>query len=215
MRLGRRPWIAGGKGSSAWRRFESNAQGSVSSASATSTNSTTSNLRSPPSYLATKDCGRSSRSATSDCVSFLAFRTSANNACRLNRTRLARLLPHRRFSFPVVKTTLRFSTIRCRAFGSSSGAPCSLPRSSTGCCSCIRAAFEPPRRNFPSDLRGIITGNRARSDRSAAGKIACFPSSLVCTSPHPPKRSSIFKFCRSSWPLGSCRSPSFRSCEGA
>jgi DDE superfamily endonuclease len=84
---------------------------------------------------------------------------------RHERGRFARLVPHRRFSFPVFKTTLIFPATRLSALAESSGTPCTLPRSSTGCWCCVRAAFELPRRIFPSDSRGIITGTRARSDR--------------------------------------------------
>ena len=132
-------------------------------------------------------------------------------SCRLNWVAIGDLLLHRRFSFALVNSTLIFAAIRCSAKGSSSGAPCSLPRSSTGWCGCSRAAFEPPRRIFPSESRGIVTCIRAWSDRSATGKIACFPSSLVCTSPHPPKRSSAFKSRPPFWRTAAWRLSSFRS----
>ena len=44
-----------------------------------------------------------------------------------------------------------------------SGTPCSLPRSSTGYESCIKAAPEPSRRTWLSDLWGNITGSPAWS----------------------------------------------------
>jgi hypothetical protein len=125
------------------------------------------------------------------------------------------LFPHRRLLSTTLNATLWPSTIRRSAVGSSSSSPCSLPRSSTEYCSCTHAAFEPSRRNFPSDSRGIVTGNSAWSDRSATGKIACFPSSLVCTSPHPPRRSSVFKLRPPAAPPAFRRPPFFRSCVGA
>ncbi len=140
-------------------------------------------------------------------------------SCPLNRGCLARLVPHRRFSFALLNFTLTFAAIRCSAKAESSGMPCTLPRSSTGWCGCLRAALEPSRRIFPSELRRIVTGIRAWSDRamtrSATGKMSCFPSSLVCTSPHPPRRSSLFKSCPSPQRKAASGLLSFRSCVGA
>jgi hypothetical protein len=119
-------------------------------------------------------------------------------SCPPNRAVGCRLFRHRRFSEPTFKCTIVFSATRCSTSNESSGTPCTPPRSSTGCLCCVPAAVEPSRRIFPLDLRGIITGTRAWfhcvMTRMATGKISCFPSSLVCTSSHPPKRSSMFKF---------------------
>jgi hypothetical protein len=124
------------------------------------------------------------------CLMFVAIRppgTLRLLSCSLNRVGVDDLLRHRRLLSTTLNTTLSLSTTRRSAVGLRSSAPCSLPCSSTGCCGCSRAAFEPPGRNSPSDSRGIITGTPARSNCLAASKISCFPSSLVCTSPRPPK----------------------------
>jgi len=44
-----------------------------------------------------------------------------------------------------------------------------------------RTTSDPSRRILSSDSRGWVTGIRARSGGPAAGKMACFRSSLVCT----------------------------------
>jgi hypothetical protein len=84
----------------------------------------------------------------------------------------------------------------------SPGAPCSLPRSSTGLSGCREAALEPSRRNFPSERRSHITGNRTWSSVHlkclATSRIACVPSSLICTRSLPLSRSSMFRLLRSS-----------------
>jgi len=55
-------------------RSANNSHGSASRTCATSMNSTTSRRRSPPSYFATKDCGRPSRWAISAWVKFFDLR---------------------------------------------------------------------------------------------------------------------------------------------
>ena len=75
-------------------------------------------------------------------------------SCPLNRGRFARLVPHRRFSFPVFKTTLIFPATRLSALAESSGTPCTLPRSSTGCWCCVRAAVRTAEAHFPIGSAG-------------------------------------------------------------
>lgn len=60
------------------RRLDRISQGSASRAAVTSRNSIISRRRSPPSYLATKDCGLPSFSATFACVSPLTLRSEIN-----------------------------------------------------------------------------------------------------------------------------------------
>jgi hypothetical protein len=115
-------------------------------------------------------------------------------SCPLNRSLFGFCFRHRLPSSRILQTMLILSAIRSTILGESSGAPCTLPRSATGGCGCPRAASEPSGRIFPSDSRGHITSTRAWSGTafrpSATGKISCVPSILVCTSPHPPGRSS-------------------------
>ena len=115
-------------------------------------------------------------------------------SCHLNRASLARLLGHRIFSVVLRHSTLFFAARGSAAIGEIPGAPCTVRRSSTGQFSppgCkASATSDPSRRILPSDLRGSVTGIPAWSRDRATGKIACFPSSLVCTSFHPLARSS-------------------------
>jgi len=115
-------------------------------------------------------------------------------SCHLNRVSFALLLGHRIFSVVLRHSTLFFAARGSSATVENPGAPCTLPRSSTGCfwsTGCKnQAALDPSRRILPSDSRGSITGIPAWSRDRATGKIACFPSSLVCTSSHPLARSS-------------------------
>ena len=115
-------------------------------------------------------------------------------SCPLNRVSLARVLGHRIFSVVLRHSTLFFAARGSAVIVENPGAPCTLPRSSMGCfwspgCK-NQAAPDPSRRILPSDSRGSVTGIPAWSRERAIGKIACFPSSLVCTSSHPLARNS-------------------------
>ena len=59
---------------------------------------------------------------------------------------------HRRSSFPMREYTMLFATARLRSRASSSDAPCTPPRSATGCSGCTSAALEPSRRTFSIGL---------------------------------------------------------------
>jgi hypothetical protein len=122
-------------------------------------------------------------------------RTSRLLSCRRNRLTLIHLVRHRRLSFCLLVNTL---FPRCNTLPPGllrSGAPCTLPRSSTARSVQAErrssAASDPSGRMSPSDSRGSFTGMPAWSAGAATGKIACVPLSLVCTFPHPPKRSSF------------------------
>ena len=116
-------------------------------------------------------------------------------SCPLNRSGSCCRVRHRRCFLSPLKSTLRFVATLSTWQDESPGAPCTLPRSATGWFGCTKAALEPSRRISPSDSRGSITGTPAWSttplQRPATGKITCVPSSLVCTSSHPPRRSSV------------------------
>jgi len=115
-------------------------------------------------------------------------------SCPLNRVSFALLLGHRIFSVRLRHPTLVFAMRGSSATVESSGAPCTLPRSSAGWFSpsgCKnQAAPDPSRRIFTSDPRGSITSNPSWPRERATDKISCCPSSLVCTSPHPLAQSS-------------------------
>jgi hypothetical protein len=122
-------------------------------------------------------------------------RTSRLLSCPLNRLTLFCLVQHRRLSSRLLVNTLFRAAIHSPSGILRSGAPCTLPRSSTaGSVQAERkhsAASDPSRRISPSDSRGSSQALPAWSAAAATGKIACVPSSLVCTIPHPPKRSSL------------------------
>ena len=68
---------------------------------------------------------------------------------------------HRRLSILRDSLLKRFAQ---RSLQESSGAPCTLPRSATGCLfGCTRQRANPSRRISPSDSRGSVTGNPAWS----------------------------------------------------
>ncbi len=122
-------------------------------------------------------------------------------SCSPNRLCFRSSVRHRRFLLFLLNCTSQHPAARVSVCGVRSGAPCSPPRSATGCFGCSLAAPLPPRRISPSDPRGSITGTPAWSGdavrRPATGKIAYVPSSLVCTGPRPPQRSSLFRSRRS------------------
>lgn len=112
--------------------------------------------------------------------------TSRLLSCPLNRA-LLRWSGHLRRLLSMIRVcTLqcdtvrrRFRSLRAAVMAMGSGAPCTLPRSSTGV---GPQGLGPSRRMSASDSRGIVTGTPAWSGRPATGKISCFPPSLVCTS---------------------------------
>ena len=88
---------------------------------------------------------------TRACPETAAARCRFPLSCPLNRSCLARLCIHRRFSFGLRSYTLFLQVSRCFLQSSSSDAPCTRPRFATGCSGCISAAPEPSQRIFPSD----------------------------------------------------------------
>jgi len=106
-------------------------------------------------------------------------------SCCLNRSSSLRHLTHSPFLSLLRQGPRMRANTRCCSTTASPDAPCSLPHSSTGLFGCIEAALDPSRRNFPSERRSHITGIRAWSSLHvkcmATSRIACVPSSLICT----------------------------------
>ncbi|MGY3690523.1 hypothetical protein ACVIGA_000603 [Bradyrhizobium sp. USDA 3240] len=121
---------------------------------------------------------------------------------RLNRASRPSDLGHSRFLSFLRQGPLRHAATRCTTPTASPEAPSTLPRSATASRRCSKAARTLSRRTFPSTGRSHVTGIPAWSGSHigcvATGKIACVPSSLICTRSLPLSRSSVFKTLRSS-----------------
>jgi hypothetical protein len=105
-------------------------------------------------------------------------------SCHLIWLRSSGSIRHRHFSSIAVIGTLFDARLRQSAkLRFRSDTPCNLPCSSRAVSHCIEAVPWPARHMSLSELRGSITGNRARSDACRRRQDIVLPVFLVCIIP--------------------------------